>query len=57
LYSAPLSFDAVVAIKHILNELNYEITRKIAEGKLAAVFAAVQLGEDHFRKVDAVKPR
>jgi hypothetical protein len=56
LYSAPLSFDAVVAIKHILNELNYEITRKIAEGKLGAVCAAVQLSEEHVRKLVAVKP-
>ncbi len=46
---------AVASIKHIFNELHYEMTRKIAEGGMGLVYEAVQLGAGNFRKVVAVK--
>ncbi len=49
-----LSFT-VASIKHIFNELHYEMTRKIAEGGMGLVYEAVQLGAGNFRKVVAVK--
>ena len=45
----------MASIKHIFNELHYEMTRKIAEGGMGLVFEAVQLGAGNFRKVVAVK--
>jgi serine/threonine-protein kinase len=45
----------VASIKHIFNELHYEMTRKIAEGGMGLVYEAVQLGAGNFRKVVAVK--
>ncbi len=45
----------MAAIKHIFNELHYEMTRKIAEGGMGLVYEAVQLGAGNFRKVVAVK--
>ena len=42
-------------IKHIFNELHYEMVRKIAEGGMGLVFEAVQLGAGNFRKIVAVK--
>jgi serine/threonine protein kinase len=45
----------VAAIKHIFNEIHYEMTRKIAEGGMGLVYEAVQLGAGNFRKVVAVK--
>jgi eukaryotic-like serine/threonine-protein kinase len=45
----------MAAIKHIFNELHYEMTRKIAEGGMGLVFEALQLGAGNFRKVVAVK--
>ncbi|WP_043587935.1 serine/threonine protein kinase [Geminisphaera colitermitum] len=43
------------AIKHIFNELHYEMTRKIAEGGMGLVYEAVQRGVGNFSKVVAVK--
>jgi serine/threonine protein kinase len=45
----------VASLKHIFNELHYEMTRKIAEGGMGLVYEAVQLGSGNFRKVVAVK--
>ena len=43
------------ALKHIFNELHYEMTRKIADGGMGVVYEAHQLGAGNFRKVVAVK--
>jgi eukaryotic-like serine/threonine-protein kinase len=43
------------AIKHIFNELHYEMTRKVAEGGMGVVYEAQQLGAGNFKKVVAVK--
>jgi eukaryotic-like serine/threonine-protein kinase len=54
--SAPPVFSGLVpAIKHIFNELHYEMTRKIADGGMGVVYEAHQLGAGNFRKVVAVK--
>ena len=45
----------MAAIKHIFNELQYEMARKIAEGGMGVVYEAVQLGSGGFRKTVAVK--
>jgi serine/threonine protein kinase len=45
----------VASIKHIFNELHYEMTRKIADGGMGVVYEANQLGAGNFRKVVAVK--
>lgn len=45
----------MASIKHIFNELHYEMTRKIAEGGMGLVYEALQLGAGNFRKVVAVK--
>ncbi len=45
----------MASIKHIFNELHYEMTRKIAEGGMGLVYEALQLGAGNFKKVVAVK--
>jgi len=45
----------VATLKHIFNELHYELTRKIAEGGMGLVYEAVQRGAGNFRKIVAVK--
>lgn len=45
----------VASLKHIFNELHYELTRKIAEGGMGVVYEAVQRGSGQFRKVVAIK--
>lgn len=49
------SFVGVATLKHIFNELHYELTRKIAEGGMGLVYEAVQRGAGNFRKIVAVK--
>lgn len=43
------------ALKHIFNELQYELTNKLAEGGMGLVFEAVQKGTGNFRKIVAIK--
>ena len=45
----------MASLKHIFNELQYEMVRKIAEGGMGVVYEAVQLGAGGFRKTVAVK--
>jgi len=45
----------VPALKHIFNELHYEMTRTIAEGGMGVVYEAMQRGAGGFTKVVAVK--
>ncbi len=45
----------MAALKLILNELHYELVRKIAEGGMGVVFEALQYGAGNFRKVVAIK--
>jgi serine/threonine-protein kinase len=45
----------VAALKHIFNELHYEMTRTIAEGGMGVVYEALQRGAGGFTKVVAVK--
>jgi eukaryotic-like serine/threonine-protein kinase len=45
----------VASIKHVFNEIHYEMIRKLAEGGMGMVYEAVQLGAGNFRKVVAVK--
>jgi serine/threonine-protein kinase len=54
--TAPFVFRYHVAnLKHIFNELQYEMTRTIAEGGMGVVYQAHQKGAGGFRKVVAVK--
>lgn len=46
---------AVAAIKHVFNELHYEMTRKIADGGMGIVYEAIQRGAGQFKKIVAVK--
>jgi len=50
-----LSSPLVASIKHIFNEIHYEMIRKLAEGGMGVVYEAVQLGAGNFKKVVAVK--
>jgi len=43
------------ALKHIFNELQYELTNKLAEGGMGLVYEAVQKGTGNFRKTVAIK--
>ena len=45
----------MASIKHIFNELHYEMVRKVADGGMGVVYEAMQLGAGNFRKVVAVK--
>jgi len=50
-----LSKPTVAAIKHIFNEIHYEMVRTIAEGGMGVVYEAVQRGAGQFSKTVAVK--
>jgi len=45
----------VAALKFILNELHYELVRKISEGGMGLVYEALQHGTGNFAKVVAIK--
>jgi serine/threonine protein kinase len=45
----------VAALKHIFNEIHYEMVRKIADGGMGIVYEACQRGAGQFRKTVAVK--
>jgi serine/threonine protein kinase len=45
----------VSSLKHIFNELHYELTRKISEGGMGVVYEATQRGVGQFRKIVAIK--
>jgi serine/threonine protein kinase len=45
----------VASIKHLFNEIHYEMLSKLAEGGMGVVYEAMQLGVGNFRKVVAVK--
>ncbi len=47
--------SAVASISQILNEINYEMVRQIAEGGMGVVYEAHQHGAGQFRKTVAVK--
>jgi serine/threonine protein kinase len=45
----------VSAIKNIFSELQYDLTRKLAEGGMGVVYEATQKGSGNFRKTVAIK--
>ena len=45
----------MAALKLILNELHYELLRKISEGGMGLVYEALQYGAGNFRKLVAIK--
>lgn len=45
----------VSSLKHIFNEIHYEITRTIAEGGMGVVYEALQRGSGKFAKKVAIK--
>ena len=49
------SLALVGSIKHLLNEIHYELVRTIAEGGMGVVYEAVQRGAGNFRKRVAIK--
>ncbi len=51
----PFRLHPVASIKHIFNELHYEMVRIVAEGGMGVVYEALQRGAGQFKKVVAVK--
>jgi len=50
-----LSRSPVNKLKHIFNEIHYEVVRSIAEGGMGMVLEARQMGSDNFNKQVAIK--
>jgi serine/threonine protein kinase len=53
--TGPGLHGTVAAIKHVFNELHYEMTRKVADGGMGIVYEAIQRGAGQFKKIVAVK--
>lgn len=51
----PVSSSLVTSLRHIFNEIHYEMIRKIADGGMGVVYEAVQRGAGNFRKAVAIK--
>jgi len=51
----PFDCPAVHKLKHIFNEIHYELVRSIAEGGMGMVIEARQHGSDNFSKQVAIK--
>jgi eukaryotic-like serine/threonine-protein kinase len=47
--------ERVSALKNIFTELQYDLTRKLAEGGMGVVYEATQKGSGNFRKTVAIK--
>lgn len=45
----------MASLRHIFNEIHYEMVRQVAEGGMGVVYEAIQMGAGNFRKTVAIK--